>query len=491
MSKHDNNNLKGKTISGIFWQFMQKILGQTINFSVSVVLARLLLPSDYGTVALAGMYTVLLGIFISCGLGAALIQKKDVDDLDLSTIFWAQLLFSSIIYAFVFVSAPYFSSMFHDDRLTSILRVSALSMPLGALGGIQSSIVSRNMAFKTYFYRTLASSIISGVIGISMAYGGCGAWALVGQHMSSGIIGTITVYSQVRWLPSFRFSMERFRGLFSYGWRVAGASLIGTICGQLRGYIIGYYYTKADLAFYNRGEGIPGLISRNVSSSISSALFPALTKLQDDKYAVKRGISRSMKTCSYIMMPLFLGLASVSDRLVVLLYTDKWSACIPFMQVVCITDCLSMLGKANLQALKAIGRADVVLKLEVYKKPLMLLILFISACISPLAICIGMLIYSFWSLTINAFPNKKLIFYPLKEQIKDVGLNFMLSFSMACVVYVVGKILPFNDIISLIIQITIGAVTYITLSIITRNESFFFIKDTVIQLLRSKKVLKN
>ena len=480
------SSLKQQTMSGVFWQFMQKMLGQIITFTVSVVLARLILPSDYGTVALAGMYTVLLGIFIDCGLGAALIQKKDVDDLDLSTIFWAQLCFATIIYTMLFFSAPYFSEMFKDDRLTPILRVSALLMPLGTLSTIQTSIISRKMAFKTYFYSTLARSLLSGVIGIVMAFKGYGAWALVGQYMSSSIIGTLTVYLQVRWLPSLKFSKERFLGLFSYGWKYSSAGLIGTICSQLRGYIIGFYYSKADLAFYNRGEGIPGIITKNVSGTISSVLFPALTKLQDDKFAVKRALSRSMKTCSYIMLPLLIGLAAVSDKLVILLYTDKWSQCIPFMQVICIMECISLLATANLQALNAIGRADVVLKLEFYKKPLMLAILIFTAFISPLAICVGMLVYSFYSFVVNAFPNRKLLSYPIMEQLKDIGSNSILALSMGGVVYFMGIILQFNDLIVLLLQIMFGIAYYIIISMLTKNESYIFVRDMILNQIKNK-----
>ena len=483
----DNKTLKQKTLTGTFWQFAQKMLGQVIHFGISVVLARLLLPSDYGTVALAGMYTILLGLFIGCGLGSALIQKKDVDDLDLCTIFWAQLILACIVYIIVFISAPFFSELFKDEKLTAIVRVSALTMPLSAIKTVQNSIVSRNMAFKTYFYRTLVSSIMSGVIGLGMALYGMGAWALVGQYMSSNIIATITVYSQVRWLPSFKFSKDRFFKLFSYGWKVAGANFIGTLCDQLKGYIIGYHYTKADLAFYNRGEGIPSLISRNITSSITGTLFPALTKLQDDKLAVKRGISRSMKTSSYITMPLFLGLAAISDNLVLLLYTEKWSACIPFMQIVCVIDCIRILVGANLQTLYAIGRSDVVLKLEIYKKPVMIILLIIGAFISPLAICICMLINNIWSLIVNAFPNRKLIFYPLKEQIKDVSTNAILSSSMAIVVYIIGLLSPFNSLISIIIQIIIGAIVYITASHFTKNESYIFVKGTLMEFIQQRR----
>ncbi len=485
--QENNKSLKRKTMTGVFWQFAQRMLGQVISFGVSVVLARILLPSDYGTVALAGMYTVILSIFVNCGLGAALIQKKKIDDLDLCSIFWAQFVFASVVYALIFLSAPLFSSIFNDSKLTAILRVSALTMPLGALGTIQGSIVNRRMEFKTYFYRTLVSSVLSGIIGLTMAFNGYGAWSLVGQNMSGTIIGTITVYSQVKWLPRFKFSKERFKTLFSYGWKYTLTNLITTFCYQLKGYLIGFQYTKADLAFYNRGEGLPGIISRNITGSITSAIFPALTKLQDDKLAVRRGISRSMKTSSYIVMPMFLGLAAISDKLVVLLYTEKWHASIPFMQIICIMDCFSLLASANFQALNAIGRTDVTLKLELYKKPVMIALLFVAVFISPFAICVGMLIYTIWSLVINAFPNRKLIHYPLKEQLKDISINALLAASMAGIVYVLGHLSPFNNFVTIIIQLFIGTIFYLSVSHLTKNESYLFIKDMIVEYIHTKK----
>ncbi len=447
-------DLKKKTLSGLFWQFAQKVLGQVISFGISVVLARILMPEEFGVVALAGMFIVLLGIFVDSGFGAALIQKKDADDLDFCTIFWTQTTFASIIYIIIFILAPWFSSIFHAEQLTTIIRVLALGMILGTLGGIQGVIVSKRMAFKTYFYRTLIGTTSSGVIGIYLAYQGWGVWALVVQHLSATILNTLTVFFQIRWIPHFRFSFERFKSLFNIGSKFMLSSLIGTSFYQLRGYLIGWKYLPADLAYYNRGEGVPHIFTRNIDASINSVLFPVISKLQDDRLAVKNAIRRAMRTSSYTLMPMLLGLAAIANT-------------------------------ANMQALKGIGEAGTLLKLEIYKKPVMVAILIVAMFISPFAIAAGMTLYGVYALIINAYPNKKFIKYSITEQIKDIGENFIVALIMATIVYLIGRI-DLNIYLLITIQIIVGICVYIAISEIKQIESWIYIKNNFGSLLKRK-----
>lgn len=307
------------------------------------------------------------------------------------------------------------------------------------------------MDIKFYFYITMIATVISGIIGLIMAYSGYGVWGLVAQSLLSVIISAFLLFYFVRWLPKLQFSVIRFKELFSFGWKYMMSSLIGTSFYQLRGYIIGIKYTAADLAFYNRGEGIPQLFTRNIDSTINGVMFPAMSKLQNDRDALVRAISRSMKTSSYVLMPILFGLAAVCDKLVILLYTEKWAPCIPFMQILCITECLGILNTANLQALKGVGRADVLLRLELYKKPVMVAILIVTTFISPLAIAAGMCVYGVYALIINAHPNKKYVGYPFVQQLRDVSSNAILSIMMAVVVYCVGQI-EMNIYLSLFLQ---------------------------------------
>ena len=469
-------SLKSQTVSGLFWQFCQKGVGQFISFGISVILARLLMPQEFGVVALAGMFTVLTGIFIDCGMGTALVQKKDADDLDYSTLFWAQTCFSVIVYIIVFSLAPWFSVLFHISELTAVIRVSALSMILGTFGGIQGVIVTRRMDFKVYFYRTLISSILSGSIGVYLAFCGWGVWALVTQNLSSIIISTITVFSQVKWFPRFVFSKQRFDNLFRVGVKFMASSLIGTAFGQLKGYIIGIKYMATDLAYYNRGDGIPNMFISNIDSTINGVLFPVFAKLQDDREAVKSAVRRSIKTSSFLLFPLLLGLAAVADNLVIILYTEKWAPCIPFMQIFCISGCFTILNTANMQVLRGIGEVNTLLKLELYKKPVMVAILGVTMFISPLAIAIGMCIYGIYTMVVNAFPNRKFINYHIKEQLLDVSKNAILAVAMFICVYLIGQ-WHTNPYLMLGIQIVTGALLYCGVSEIFHLESWQYVKE--------------
>ena len=476
-----SNDLKGQVVAGLFWQLMQKTIIQLISFCVSVVLARMLDPTDFGLIALAGMFILLVGILGDTGIGTALVQKKDADELDYNTVFYANICFALGVYALIFLAAPIAAKIFNNPQVTPIIRVMALSMPIGALSGVHNAMVSKNMAFRKLFFSTLSGSALSAVVGLSMVLMGCGVWALVGQNLVSTIANTIVLLCIVRWRPKCIFSMERFRQLFSYGWKLTASNLIGTFFSQLKGYTIGLKYSPADLAYYNRGEGIPGIFYNNISSSINTVLFPVLSKLQDDKVAIRRALSRSMRMASFVLMPALLGLAAVSDNLVEVLYTSKWAAAVPFMQVICLMNCFDLLGAANIQALKAVGRADTLLKLEVYKKPLMLAMLGCCMFISPLAIAIGQFVYSLIALAINAYPNRKYVNYPLKDQFLDISCSFVMALAMAIVVYMVGK-LPINIYVLLGLQVLVGVGLYVVLARKFNKEIF----DSMIELLKSK-----
>lgn len=477
----NNSDLKSKALSGLFWQMMQRTIMQLISFGVSVVLARMLMPEDFGVVALSGMFIILIGIFIDSGLGTALVQKKDADDLDYNTVFYANIGFASVVYMLVFVLAPFVAVIFKNPQVTSILRVMALGMPIGALSGVHNAMVSKNMAFRKFFFSSLSGSILSAVVGLTMVLLGCGVWSLVGQNLVSTIANTLVLIYIVRWFPKRKFSKERFKSLFSFGWKLTASNLIGTFFSQLKGYAIGLKYSPTDLAYYNRGEGVPGILFNNINSSINTVLFPVLSKLQDDKDAVRRALSRSMQMASFVLMPVLLGLAAVSENFVEILYTSKWAATIPFMQVICVMNCFDLLGAANIQALKAVGRADTLLKLEVYKKPLMLTILVGCMFISPLAIAIGQFVYSLIALAINAYPNRKYVNYPLKDQFMDISRSLFTATSMAVVVYMIGK-LPLNIYLLLGIQVVVGIILYVILAKFFNNDSFV----EVMQLVKSK-----
>ena len=479
--------LKTKTISGLFWRLGERITAQIISFFVTVVLARILMPEQYGIIAIVTIFINLANVFVTSGLGTSLVQKKEADDLDFSTMFWASLFLSIILYLLIFVLSPIVANIYDNQLITIVLRVMGFKIPIAAINSIQQAYVQRKMIFKKFFFSTIIGTIISAFVGIGMALKGFGVWALVGQYLTNSIIDTCVLAITVKWKPHLMFSMERFKSLFTYGWKIMASSFIGTVFDQLRGLIIGARYSSTDLAYNNKGEQIPSLLSNNINSTMESVLFSSISKVQDDKIKVKNAMRRLMKISSFVIMPLLFGISAVANTLISILLTEKWNACIPYLRVVCIQQCFGILNTVNMQVIKAIGKSDTILKLEFIKKPIYLLILLIVMNISPLAICIANACYSIIALFINSRPNKKYLDYGLKDQISDILIYFIISLIMEIIVIMIGMI-RINTYVLLMLQIIVGIVFYIGISVILKLESFKYILEIIKNTFKNKKV---
>lgn len=405
--------------------------------------------------------------------------------MDFCTVFYSGMVLSIIVYIAVSFTAPLIADFFNNEQITSVIRVLALAMPIGTLSGVQNAFVSRQMIFKKFFYSSLIGTIASGGVGLAMALSGFGVWALVGQNLVSTITNTLVLFCIIDWHPKLKFSYERFKVLFSFGWKMAFINVLTTFFYQLKGYVIGYKYSAAQLAYYNRGEGLPGILYNNINGTISDVLFPALSQLQDDKEALKRALSRAMRISSFFLMPALFGLAAISNNLVIIIFSEKWAASIPFMQVICLISCSDILGMANYQAIKAVGRADTLLKMEFIKRPAMFAILIATMFISPLAIAVGQLVYSILAFVVNAYPNRKYIGYPIIQQLKDVGMNFALSLTMAIAVYSVSYVVS-DMYICVLIQIILGALIYYILSRTFNKSDYSYVVEFVKNKLKKQ-----
>lgn len=478
-------DIKGKAISGFFWQLGQKLIGQFISFGVSVILARLLMPEEFGIIALSSMFMILVNVVLSGGLHLALVQKKDADETDYSTIYVAGMGFAIIFYAIIFFSAPYVAIAFGNELACPVLRVLGLNTIIGSLSGVQGAYISRHLQFKKFFYVSFIGQILSAIVGVGMAYSNCGVWALVGQSMTSTICSTIALSVVVPWHPQIKFSVSRFKQMYAFAWRQMIATIVATISNQMRGYAIGMKHSPADLAYYNRGDGIPVMIYSQIFLTVKSVFMPAMARLQDDTAAVKNGLSRTMKLSSYALTPALLGLAAMSSNLVLVLYTEKWMAAVPYMQLVCIMYCFLLLGNMNVEALTAMGRTDIVMKLETGKSVTMLSILAVTVFISPLAICAGQTFYAVGACLFNMLPNKKVLKYPIHQQFKDVGNNVIMSVIMASVVYAVG-LLSLNIYLLVSLQVAAGVTVYWIMSVISHNENYYYLKNMAIMKFQHK-----
>ena len=479
--------MKNKTvISNFLWRFCERCGAQGVTFIVSIVLARLLDPSVYGTIALVTVFTTIMQVFVDSGMGNALIQKKDADDLDFSSVFWFNLLMCSILYLFMFLIAPFIADFYKMPELTLVVRVLSLILILSGVKNVQQAYVSRNMLFKRFFFSTLGGTIGAAVVGIVMAYKGFGVWALVFQMLFNAAVDTSILWITVKWRPKKAFSFLRLKQLFSFGWKLLVSSLLDTIYRDLTQLIIGKKYSSSDLAQYNQGDKLPKLIVVNINSSIDSVLLPTMSKAQDDPTVVKNMARRSIKTSTYIMMPFMVGLAVCAKPLIGMLLTEKWLPCVFYLRIFCFSYAFWPIHTANLNAIKALGRSDLFLKLEIVKKIVGLVAILSTMWISVEAMAYSILITSVLSQIINSWPNKRLMNYNYLEQVKDMLPQICLSLFMGTIVYSV-QFIGLNDLLTLAIQIPVGAVIYITCSKLFHIDSFEYLINTVKGLLHKQK----
>ena len=464
----------GNVISNFIWRFAERCGAQLVTFIVSIVLARILAPEDYGTIALVTVFTTILQVFVDSGLGTALIQKKNADDLDFSSVFYFNFVVCLVLYAAMFMAAPVIAKFYGDVTLTPIIRVISLTIVISGVKGIQQAYVSKNMLFKRFFFSTIGGTIFSAFIGIGLAKAGYGVWALVAQQLSNATVDTVILWITVRWRPRKNFSWERLKGLLSFGWKLLVSSLLDTCYNNLRNLIIGKMYSPSDLAFYNQGDKFPKLIVTNINTSIDSVLLPTMSSAQDDRERVKNMTRRAIKTSTYIMAPLMMGLAFCATPIVKLVLTDKWLPCVPFLRIFCITYMFWPVHTANLNAINAMGRSDWFLRLEIIKKIMGMAILLSTMWFGVMAMAYSLLLSSVLSQIINSWPNRKLLGYGYLEQVRDFAPGILLAVAMGICVYLIGYIsLP--TIVTLGIQILAGATFYIGISAILKLEEFEYL----------------
>ena len=476
---------KNTTIKNFIWRFAERCGAQLVTFIVSIVLARLLAPEDYGTIALVTVFTTILQVFVDSGLGTALIQKKDADDLDFSSVFYFNFFVCIVLYIGMFLAALIIAGFYGDSLLIPIIRVISLTIVISGVKGIQQSYVARNMLFKRFFFATLGGTIFSAFLGIGLAYAGFGVWAIVAQQLSNTAIDTLTLWITVKWRPKKMFSWNRLKGLLSFGWKLLVSSLLDTVYNNLRNLIIGKFYSSADLAYYNQGDKFPKLIVTNINNSIDSVLLPTLSSAQDDRERVKNMTRRAIKTSTYIMAPLMMGLAFCATPIVRLILTEKWLPCVPYLQIFCITYMFWPIHTANLNAINAMGRSDYFLKLEIAKKAIGMILLLSTMHFGVMVMAYSLLVSTVTSMIINSWPNKTLLGYSFKEQMIDIFPGIFLALIMGVAISLI-RLLTLPDIVTLAIQILVGAAIYIGLSAIFKVESFEYLWNMVKSVFKKK-----
>lgn len=467
-----------KIYTNLFWRLIERFGAQGVTFIVSIVLARLLDPEVYGTVALVTVITTIMQVFVDSGLGNALIQKKEADDVDFSSVFYFNIVMCTFLYLVMFFSAPLIANFYEIPELVPIVRVISLTLIISGLKNVQQAYVSRNLLFKRFFFSTLGGTLVSAVVGIYLAYNGYGVWALVFQSLSNTAMGTFVLWFTVKWRPRLVFSFSRLKALFSFGWKLLISSLLDTVYNDIRQLVIGKLDSAKELAFYNKGKQFPDLLVTNINASIDSVLLPVMSSQQDSKETVRAMTRRAIKTSVYVMAPIMVGLAVCAKPFITLVLTEKWLDCVPFMVIFCITYMFYPVHTANLNAIKAMGRSDLYLKLEVIKKTVGIIILLISINFGVMAIAYSLLVSCLTSQIINSWPNKKLLNYSYLEQLKDILPSIALAVVMGIIVFFV-QYLKINEFWILVIQVVLGAMIYIGGSYLFKLESFKYILSSL------------
>lgn len=480
-----NKVTNSQVFSNLFWRLMERFGAHGVTLVVSIVLARLLDPTVYGIIAIITVFTSILQVFLDSGFSQALIQRKNCDDVDFSTVFYFQLAFSGLLYLVMFFAAPFITDYYKMGDMTALIRFMSLGLLVYSVKSVQSAYVSRKLMFRKFFFATLGGTIAAAFIGIWMAYRGYGPWALVTQGLVNSVIDTIILWITVPWRPKLVFSFSRLKGLFSFGGKLLVSNLLDTLYNNLRSLIIGKVYTSADLAFYNKAKTFPNLIVTNVNSSINSVLFPVMSKVQDNVDDLRRMTRRAIKTSTCIMFPLMMGLAICGTPLIRLLLTDRWLPCVLYLRVFCFTYAFYPIHTANLNAINSLGRSDVFLKLEIIKKIVGLIAIVVSMQISVEAMAYSLVAVSVLSQVINSWPNRKMLRYGYREQLKDMLPCGLAAVIMGACVYPI-QLFNIPDFFVLIISVIWGAIAYFAVCSLFKIESYLYLMKYAQSLIKNR-----
>lgn len=486
MELKEKDRASKEVFSNLIWRFAERCGAQSVEFVVSLVLARLLVPETYGTIALVTIFIAIMQVFVDSGLANALIQKKDADDVDFSTVFFFNLFWCISLYLIMYLCAPFIAAFYNDASLVPVVRVLSLTLVISGVRNVQQAHVSRNLMFKKFFFSTIGGTIGAACIGITMAYLGYGVWALVAQQIFNSLVGTIILWATVKWRPIMRFSFVRLKGLFSFGWKLLASSLLDVLYDNIRQLIIGKMYSATDLAFYNKGKQLPNLFITNINSSINSVLLPVMSKEQEQSERVKGMTRQAIKVSTFVIAPMMIGLAAVAPALIEILLTDKWLPCVPYLRIFCITFVFYPIHTANLNAIKAMGRSDIFLKLEIVKKIVGIVFLLLTMKHGVMAMAYSLLVSGFISQLINSFPNRKLLQYGYWEQLKDIIPGVGLATIMGIIVSTIGN-LSLNIFLVLLIQVLAGVSIYIIGAIVFKIDTFYYLLNVLKSIRNGKR----
>lgn len=466
--------LRRKIFMGFIWQALEQFGTRLVHFVVAIILARLLGPEEFGTIALLSIFMFFASLLVDSGFGKALIQEKDIQEVDYDSIFYVNLLIGLIMYCLLFLFAPCIADFYNKPILVPVLRWSALSIVLTGLRVVQSAVLEREMRFNCSFWISSVSTVVSGAVGVGMAYAGFGIWSLVASGLSGSLSSTMVMWVIVGWRPHWAFSLQRVRKLFAFGSKLLASWTIGAIAYQSYGPIIGKCYSAADLAFFNRGESLPTTVMGSVEAMISRVMFPALASVQSEKERLVALTRRMMSFNTMVIFPSMIGLAALAEPTIRLLLTDKWIASVPFLQLACIYYACRPINVANVQVIQARGEGGLYFKLEVLKTVISLLLLLVSLKFGIIAIAVGRVLSTVFAVLINMKPCSRIIGYTYRMQFTDLLPYMVAAGLMGTVIWLLASSMALSPLSLLLVLIPVGTLIYATLLWMVKADAFMY-----------------
>jgi len=480
-------SLKQKTINGLTWSFIDQFGNQGITFFISIFLARLLTPREFGQI---GMITVLIAIsqsFINSGFKNALIRKKNCTDIDFSTVFYFNLFTGLFFFFILFFSAPVIGKFFNEPELSPIIQVLGVILIIDSFALIQQTILIKRIDFKLQAKISVISSLGSGVIALIMAFNGFGVWSLVTQRLVRQAFNSIFLWLWNQWKPLLIFDMLSFKEMFGFGSKLLVSGLIDTLYRNIYYLIIGKYFSAQDLGYYTRADSFKSIPSQNLNGIIGRVSYPVLSSIQDDKPRLKVNYQKLIRSTMFITFVLMLGMAAIAEPMIITLIGEKWRPAIVYLQMLCFVGMFYPLHALNLNMLQVSGRSDLFLKLEIIKKILAIPTIIIGVLYGIKIMIAGMMVNTIISYYLNSYWSGAFIGYSLKEQVTDILPSFSIALAMGVGVFILGKVLILNPILILIFQILTGSVFIFLFCELTKFSDYLFIKQLVVEKLKEKK----
>lgn len=479
-------SLKNKTIKGVGWSAADALLGQGVTFIVGLVLARLLSPDEYGLIGICLIFTTVLNGIVDSGFSNALIRKKEVTDEDYNTMFTTNMAISIVLYVLLFISAPLVSGFFHRIELTALVRVTGLILFLNALSITQVTILTKNIDFKTKTKASLVSAIISGVIGIAMAFMGYGVWSLVAQQLSKQLLYTLCLWVLSKWWPKFTFYKDSFKYMWGFGWKLLASGILNNVWNQLYQVVIGRCYTSSTLGHYTRANEYASIFSSNLTLIVQRVSYPVLAEIQDDKERMVQGYRKVIKITMFVTAVCMISLGAVSEPLIYTLIGTKWQEAATYLPLICISMSLYPLHAINLNILQVLGRSDIFLYLEILKKIVGIVPIVIGIFCGIYYMLLTSILTGVISLYLNTWYTGKTLNYSFWKQLRDIAPSYFTALVIALAVYFL-KYLSLPYYVVLMLQIIVGLVACITISEIFKFDEYKELKTIVIKVVNRKK----